>query len=250
MLRGLWKLTWLEIKIFLREPMGAFGSILLPVLLFLVAGRIVGERITAAPSFFAAGFLGTELPVFVAILITLSGVTSLVTIVSIYREGGILKRLRATPVRPLTILTAHVLAKLLLSMATLSLMVLAGKRYYPVDFHVPVFGFALALLISTWSILSIGFVIASIVPTARFAQPIGTALLYPMIGICGLFVPVHSLPPALQTVARVTPLTYAVSLLRGIWKGEPWSSHWSDIGALVAVFVICSAVSTKVFRWE
>jgi ABC-2 type transport system permease protein len=249
MMRGLWKLTWLEIKIFLREPMGAFGSILLPVLVFLVVGRIVGGRI-APPRSFAASFLRTELPVFVSILIALSGVTSLVTIVSIYREGGILKRLRATPIRPLTILTAHVLVKLLLSVATLALMMLAGKRYYPVDFHVPVFDFAVALLISTWSILSIGFVIASIVPTARFAQPIGTALLYPMIGVCGLFVPVHSLPPALQIVARVTPLTYAVSLLQGTWKGEPWSAHWSDIVALVAVFVICSVVSAKVFRWE
>lgn len=249
MMRGLWKLTWLEIKIFLREPMGAFGTILLPVLVFLVVGRIVGGRITP-PRFFAASFLRTELPVFVSILIALSGVTSLVTIVSIYREGGILKRLRATPIRPLTILTAHVLVKLLLSVATLALMMLAGKRYYPVDFHVPVFDFAVALLISTWSILSIGFVIASIVPTARFAQAIGTALLYPMIGVCGLFVPVHSLPPSLQTVARVTPLTYAVSLLQGIWKGEPWSAHWSDIVALVVVFVICSVVSAKVFRWE
>ena len=27
MLRGLWKLTWLEIKIFLREPLGALGTI-------------------------------------------------------------------------------------------------------------------------------------------------------------------------------------------------------------------------------
>jgi ABC-2 type transport system permease protein len=254
MLRGLWKLTWLEIKIFLREPMGAFGSIILPVLVFVVVGRVAGGRIMPTPSSIAARgvftFLGAGLPVFVAILIALSGVTSLVTIISIYREGGILKRLRATPVRPLTILTAHVLVKLLLSVATLALMMLAGKRFYPVDIHVPVLGFTLALLISTWSILSIGFVIASIVPTARYAQPLGTAILYPMIGVSGLFVPVHSLPPVLQTVARVTPLTYAVSLLQGIWKGESWSAHWSDIVALVAVFVICSALSAKVFRWE
>ena len=27
MLRGLWKLTWIEIKVFLREPLGAFGTI-------------------------------------------------------------------------------------------------------------------------------------------------------------------------------------------------------------------------------
>ena len=39
MLRGLWKLTWIEIKIFLREPLGAIGTIGIPVLVFVVAGR-------------------------------------------------------------------------------------------------------------------------------------------------------------------------------------------------------------------
>jgi len=38
MLRGLWKLTWIEIKIFLREPLGAIGTIGIFVLVFLVAG--------------------------------------------------------------------------------------------------------------------------------------------------------------------------------------------------------------------
>ncbi len=249
MLRGLWKLTWLEIKIFLREPLGAFGSIILPVLVFVVAGRFMGGRLQT-PGFASAEFVRAGLPVFVAVLIALSGVLSLVTIISIYREGGILKRLRATPLRPQTILTAHVLVKLVLTAVTMALTVLAGKRYFPINMEVPIFSFTLALLISTWSILSIGFLIASIVPTARFAQPIGAAILYPMIGLCGLFVPLQSLPPALQAVARVLPLTYAVSLLQGIWKGEPWSAHLGDVAALVVVFLICTALSAKVFRWE
>jgi ABC-2 type transport system permease protein len=249
MLRGLWKLTWLEIKIFLREPLGAFGSILFPVLVFVAVSRFAGGRITPG-SLSAAGFLRVGLPVFLSVLIALSGVLSLVTIISIYREGGILKRLRATPLRPQTILTAHVLVKLTLTAVTMALAVLAGKRYYPVDTHFPVLGFTIALLISTWSILSIGFLIASIVPTARFAQPIGAAILYPMIGLCGLFVPLQSLPPALQAVARVLPLTYAVSLLEGIRKGEAWSTHMGDVAALVVVFAICTALSAKVFRWE
>jgi ABC-2 type transport system permease protein len=143
-----------------------------------------------------------------------------------------------------------VLVKLTLTALTMALTVLAGKRYYPVHTHFPVFGFTIALLISTWSILSIGFLIASIVPTARFAQPIGAAILYPMIGLCGLFVPVQSMPPALQVVTRVLPLTYAVSLLEGIQKGEAWSTHMRDIGALVVVFAICTALSARVFRWE
>src|SRR5580698_8153327 len=156
MFRGLWKLTWLEIKIFLREPLGAFGSIVLPVLIFVVVGRWLGSgRMQSAIP--ATGFIRVGLPVFVSVLISLSGVLSLVTIISIYREGGILKRLRATPLRPQTILTAHVLVKLALTLVTLALMVLAGKRYYPINVSVPIFGFTIALLISTWSILSIGF---------------------------------------------------------------------------------------------
>ncbi len=249
MLRGLWKLTWLEIKIFMREPMGAVGAIVIPVLVFLVAGRIVGGRLQP-PTLAASNFIHVGLPVLASLLIAINAVISLVTIISIYREGGILKRLRATPLRPQTILTAHVIVKLLLTAATLALMLLAGKRYYPVGVHAPLFSFTIALLISTWSILSIGFLIASIVPTARFAQLIGGFVMYPMLGFSGLFVPLAALPPVLHAVARSLPLTYAVALLQGIWIGDAWSAHLGDIAALALVFVVCTALSTKVFRWE
>jgi ABC-2 type transport system permease protein len=71
MLRGLWKLTWLEIKIFLREPLGAIGTIVFPVLLFALAGRFVGVRLP--PNSPAAGFISVGLPVLASILIALSG---------------------------------------------------------------------------------------------------------------------------------------------------------------------------------
>ena len=58
------------------------------------------------------------------------------------------------------------------------------------------------------------------------------------------------MPPVLQAVARVLPFTYAVSLLRGIWRGEGWSGHVVDVGALLLIFLVCTAASAKVFRWE
>jgi ABC-2 type transport system permease protein len=249
MLRGLWKLTWIEIKIFLREPMGAFGSVVVPVLIFLVLGKFANNRLTS-PSPAVSSFSRAGVPILASILIAVSAVLSLVTIISIYREGGILKRLRATPLRPQTILTAHVVVKLILTAATLILMFLAGKRYLPSGMHAPLFSFAIALLITTWSILSIGFLIASIVPTARFAQPIGAVILYPMIALSGLFVPIAFLSPGFQAVARVLPLTYAVRLLQGIWNGDGWWAHRSDVAALALVFLVCTALSAKVFRWE
>lgn len=249
MLRGLWRLTWIEIKIFLREPLGALGTVLVPVLVFVLLGRL-GRDVLPKGQAAESSLLRIDLPVLAAILIALNAVLSLVAIISIYREGGILKRLRATPLRPQTILTAHVVVKLLLTAVTLALTLLVGKRYYPAGADVPVIGFTIALLIATWSILSIGFLIASIVPTARFAQPIGAVILYPMLAASGLFVPLASMPPGMRAVARALPLTYSVSLLRGIWRGDAWSAHAGDVAALALVFIVCTALSARVFRWE
>ncbi len=250
-MRGLWQLTWLEIKIFIREPLGAIGS-LVPVIAFILIGRIMPKDAlatsTALPS--TGGFTPGTVPVLVSLLIAISAVLSLVTIIAIYREGGILKRLRATPLRPATILSAHVLAKLLLTAVTIGLLFLAGKRYFVLGAGVPLTSFSVALFLSACSILSLGFVIASVVPTARFAQPVGALILYPMIGLSGLFVPVASYPPLLAAVARALPLTYVVSLLLGIWRGEGWLAHATDLAALTVTFVVGLAISSKVFRWE
>jgi ABC-2 type transport system permease protein len=138
----------------------------------------------------------------------------------------------------------------LLTALTMGLMVIAGKRYFSIGPEVPLFRFTIALLISTLSILSVGFIVASIVPTARFAQPIGAVIFYPMVGLSGLFVPIDALPHGWREVARALPLSRAASLLQGMWIGDPWSAHLSDIGVLAVVFVICVGLTSRVFRWE
>jgi len=250
MLRGLWQLTWLEIKIFVREPLGVFGTVVVPVVFFVALGRMFRGRPAAAAAAEAPRVLTVDLPILASMLIALSGVLSLVTIVSIYREGGILKRLRATPLRPYTILSAHVIVKLALTAVTFGATMLVGRRYYHVDADVPILSFSVALLFSTVCILSIGFLIASLVPTARFAQPIGSIILYPMLAVSGLFVAIDAMPPVLQVVSRLLPLTYAVSLLRGVWNGAGWTAHAGDVVVLTLVFVLCTTLSSKVFRWE
>lgn len=249
MLKGLLGLTWLEIKIFVREPLGLFGTVGVPLLMFVLLGRLAGPQVASGRSR-VPRFITADMPIFVSLLIATSAVVSLVAIIAIYREGGILKRLRATPIRPHTILTAHVLVKVLFTGLTLVLTLMVGKRYYPIPAEVPLLSFTLALLISTVTILSLGFLIAAIVPTARFAQPIGTLVLYPMFGLSGLFVPIEVLPPLLQAISRVLPLTYTVSLLRGIWQGEGWANHLNDVAVLAVMFVVMTAASAKVFRWE
>ena len=249
-MRALLKLTWLEIKIFVREPMGLFGTVGVPVLVFLVASRLAGPRVARWSAIRSVGPVMAVLPVLASILMAFSAITSLVTIISIYREGGILKRLRATPLSPTVILSAQVLVKLFFTILTLAIMVLLGRRYFPPGVQVPLLSYAVALTFTTWAILSIGFLIASIVPTARFAQPFAALILYPLIALSGLFFPIDVLPPSIRVLARFLPLGYAVSLLDGIWRGEGWSAHLGDVAALTLFFLVFTAISTRLFRWE
>ena len=249
-IRALLKLTWLEIKIFVREPMGVIGTIGIPVAVFLIASRLIGPRIARTAIQAGGGPGSAVLPVLASILMALSAISSLVTIVSIYREGGILKRLRATPLSPTVILSAHVLVKLVFTILTLVIMILLGRRYFPPGAPVPLLSYSVALTFTTWSILSIGFLIASIVPTARFAQPLAAVILYPMIAVSGLFFPVSALPEWMRLVAKALPLGYAVSLLDGIWRGEGWAAHLGDVAALTLFFVAFTAISSRMFRWE
>jgi len=116
--------------------------------------------------------------------------------------------------------------------------------------QVNVFSFTVAVLLSTLSILSLGFVIASVVPTARFAGLVSGATLYPMLALSGLFFPVDRLPRALKALAYLLPTTHAVALLDGVWDGSGWGAHWVDVAALLVLFAAYTALSTKVFRWE
>ena len=247
LLRGFWKLTWLETKIFTREPMGFVGTLVMPLVVFLVLGRALGasQPVTAAQV-----DIPFNVAILAAVLIAISAVQSLVAIISIYREGGILKRLRATPLSPVTILGAHVVVKLGFTVISLALVLLAGRRLFPGVMQVNVFSFTLAVLLSTLSILSLGFVIASVVPTARFAQPISAAVVYPMLVLSGLFFPVDRLPRALEAVAYLLPTTHAVALLNGVWDASGWGAHWVNAAALLVLFAAYTALSTKVFRWE
>ena len=247
MLRGFWKLTWVEMKIFVREPMGFVGTVGIPVILFLVLGRMLR---VGRPDVAPAAAVPFNVAILAALFIALGSVQSLVAIIAIYREGGILKRLRATPLSPVTILSAQVGVKLAFALLSLLLLVLAGKRVFPGVMHVSLLSFSAALLLSTLSILSLGFVLASIVPTARFAQPIGTAVLYPMVALSGLFYPLDRFPPALRIVALGLPTTHAVALMQGIWDGSGWRAHWLNAVALIVLFALLTVSSTKVFRWE
>jgi ABC-2 type transport system permease protein len=87
-------------------------------------------------------------------------------------------------------------------------------------------------------------------PTARTAQVVGMVILYPMLFLSGAGFPRELLPESIKKIANFLPLTYVVTLLRGLWVGDPWSKHLTDVLVLVVILVLGVLISIKTFRWE
>jgi len=100
------------------------------------------------------------------------------------------------------------------------------------------------------SFFGIGLILASTMPTARTAQIVGLVLLYPMLILSGAGWPRELMPGAIVKISSFLPLTYVVNLLRGLWVGETWGQHTTDILILSVMMVVGAFVSVKLFRWE
>jgi len=95
-----------------------------------------------------------------------------------------------------------------------------------------------------------GYLLASLAPTARVAQAIGMVILFPMMFLSGAGMPLQLLPENLRKVSEFLPMTYVVRLIQGLWFGDAWSKLWLPTLVLAGMLVIGTAVSTRLFRWE
>jgi ABC-2 type transport system permease protein len=92
--------------------------------------------------------------------------------------------------------------------------------------------------------------LAGTMPSARTAQMVGLALLYPMVFLSGAAgFPRQLLPVAAQKVAAFLPLTYVVDLLNGLWVGESWSQHAGDALVLAGILVAGAFIAVRAFRY-
>jgi ABC-2 type transport system permease protein len=247
-MKSLLRMTWMEAKLFLREPVGAFFTLVFPLMFLFLFGSIYGNK--PVPEFGGQGTIDVSIPSYTAMIIATSGLMSITITLAAYREKGVLRRLRTTPVSPLVVLGAQVIVVFAMTCLGMLLLILAGKLVYHIRFHGNALSVLAGFVLSSLSFFALGFILAGIIPTARTAQIVGLVLLYPMLFLCGAGYPRELLPEAIRKVSAFLPLTYVVNLLRGLWIGEAWSLHATDAIVLAAILVAGVLISVKTFRWE
>lgn len=242
------KMTWMDAKLFLREPMSAFFTLVFPLIYLFMYGAISGNK--PSPMYGGRGTIDAAIPSLTAVIIGITGLMSTTMTMATYREKGILRRLGTTPVSPLIVLAAQVVVVFVMTTLGMLLLIAAGKLVYQVRIEGNAFSVLGGFILSSLSFFGIGFILAGTLPTVRTAWVIAMVLLYPMMFLSGAFFSLELLPTAIQKVSAFMPLTYVVNLLNGLWIGEPWSSHLLDAGILAAMLLLGILLTAKIFRWE
>jgi ABC-2 type transport system permease protein len=247
-MKSLLKMSWMEAKLFLREPVAAFFTLVFPLMMLIIFGSVYSNQ--PMPGMDGQEAIGSLIPTFSAMVIGISGLMAVTVTMATYREKGILRRLRTTPISPLVVMVAQVVVVFSMTALGMLLLVAAGKLLYHVRFEGNPFSIVGGFILGSLSFFGIGFILAGTLPTARTAQIVALVLLYPMLILSGAAWPRELMPATVQTIARFIPLTYVVNLLRGLWIGESWGDHLLDVGVLIGMLLLGVIVSSKTFRWE
>lgn len=245
---GIWKLIKIEIKLFLREPVAAFFTLVFPLLMLFLFGTIYGNN--PNPLFGGVGYIDTAVPSFTAMIIATCGLLTLPIEISSNREKKVLRRLRASPVQPLTILIATVAMIFLMCSLGTILLIVAGEGVYHLRLPVNGADLTAAFVLCSLSFFVLGFVLAGILPTARSAQMVSMVIFYPMLFLSGATIPLEVLPATVRDYGQILPLTHVVTLLRGLWVGDGWNGHLHEVLYLSLMLALGLVVSVKTFRWE
>jgi ABC-2 type transport system permease protein len=216
-----------EQRIFWRSREAAVFIFVFPLLLYALLASVYEDTIEgrAAVDILLAGLFGygAANTAFAGLAIALV----------VRREGGLLKRLRATPLPPATYLTAVLLSTLttfaLQSVALLALGGLVFNASMPANW----LGFAGAIVLGVACFAGMGLAAASLIRSAEGVSAVVNVVVLPMAFLSGAFGPTRHFPAFLQAIADVLPLTYFLDIVDGVYLDG--DSLFADPKALAIV---------------
>ncbi|WP_188192320.1 ABC transporter permease [Nonomuraea sp. SYSU D8015] len=242
-----WRLIKTESTLCVRDKVGPLWGIGFPLILLIILGSVSDLR---QPVEAGGGLTYFDLYVPVLILFNLAVLAtgSLPTTLAGYRENGVLRRMRTTPVGPARVLAAQLVANFAIAVVAMVLFLAAARFGFGVDLPKHLLGFALAWLLAAAALLAIGLLIAALAPGRGPATAIGTVLFFPMMFFAGLWIPIPLMPPLLRNIAHYTPLGAGMRAFQDAFLGHFPSAV--PLLTLAAYAVVCAFVAVRWFRWE
>lgn len=225
-----------------------FFALAFPVMVLAIFGGIYGND--PSPEFDGQGTVDVSVPAYVALVLAVAGLMSFPLGMVEYRSRGFLKRLRATPARPLTVLAAQLVVNGLVCLVGIAILVAAGALFY--DLRAPAYPvqFAGVVVLAGAATFSLGMLIAALARSETAAVVLANLVYFPMIFLTGATVPLEIMPEGMQRVSDALPLSYAVRALQWAWLDRGGDELALALTVLAATVVICTVAAARLFRWE
>lgn len=236
-MRALRSLSWLEIKLFLREPTTVVFTLALPVVVLYVLGGVFGNEPRTGPeaAFRGVGAMNYYVPAYVGLVIASIGLIGLPVHLASYRERGVLRRFRASGLPAGAVLGAQIAKSLAIGLLGSVLVAVLGRLSFDVSWPQDLLGVGVAFVVALLAFVAIGFLLGALLPTARAAQGAGVLLWFVMLIVAGAGPPREVLSDAMRTVGDYTPLAHAVTALQDPWLGFGWNGRELAIVAAIGI---------------
>lgn len=242
------KLARVEGRLFARDPIALFFGLVFPAVLLLALGFFYPGFDEPSPDLDGARYIDVYSPIVLALGVATLGLVTLPPILGTYRQFGILRRLRTTPVHPARLLWAQLLVHLGVAIVAGAIAILVAVIAFDVPFPESPVWFTLSYLLAAASIFSIGLLVGAMARTTVAAQAIGMAIYFPMLFFAGVWIPRSIMPDGLLTVSDLTPLGSAVQALEDSWFGMTPSVL--NLGVMLAYAVGVGLIAVRFFRWD
>jgi ABC-2 type transport system permease protein len=246
-MRQIRTLSWIEVKLFLREPITVVFTLALPPLVLYVLAEVFGN--TPDPQgivYRGVGAITFYVPAYVALVAASLGVIGLPVHLASYRERGVLRRFQAARV-PVAALLMSQLAVLLAGMVAGAALLLALARlFYDITWPVSWLGVGFAALLGIVAFAALGALLGVAMPTARSAQGTGILLWFLMMMLSGAGPPPEVLSTALNRIGDALPLRHLVIAIQDPWFGK--GVNWAQTAILVGITAVASGSAALFLR--
>jgi ABC-2 type transport system permease protein len=200
-LEGIRAIVEKDLKAYYFKPPNISWGILFPVVLALsFTLRNPEGLVELAPGLIA--------------MAALFGTTSMEAIVITFEKRvGALERLLLAPMSLTSILLGKILGGTIFGLIISMVMTLLTTLFLGASiYNIP--GFVIILILTTIVHSALGALVAVSVKEVFEAQTLSNYFRFPMIFLCGIFLPLGRMPVALQYLARLLPLTYSVEAFK------------------------------------
>ncbi|MEU8336016.1 ABC transporter permease [Micromonospora tulbaghiae] len=244
---ALYRLTATETRLFFREPIIVFFALGFPPLLLVIFGAIPAFR---EPDADLGGLRTIDLyvPIIVALSIAMFALNSLCQLLATYREKGVLRRMRTTPVKPAAMLGAQLLMSTAMSVVTMLVALAIGRLAFGVRLPRQVPAYLTSYVLAAVTMFAIGLLVAALAPGGKSAGAVGTVLFFPVVFFAGLWLPRDSMPGVLRAISDFTPLGAGVQSLQDATAGQwPQVLH---VAVMLGWTIVAGGLAARYFRWE